>query len=162
MEHLLLGAADLDHGIAWVERITGLRAAIGGSHPGAGTRNALLPLGGKRYLEIIAPDPMQPSYNFHIDVRTLSDPRLVAWAAVAADANAVATTAREAGYQLVGPRDGSRARPDGKMLKWKTLACSTSSASRVSNQFHSSSSGLAIHCIHRRIHRKAVNLIPLR
>jgi len=121
IDHLLLGVADLDRGMAWVERTMGVKAAVGGSHPGAGTRNALISLGGRQYLEIIAPDPMQPSYNFHIDVRTLSEPRLITWAARTTDVNVIAKHAREADRQIFGPRDGSRARPDGKLLKWKTV-----------------------------------------
>jgi len=121
VDHLLLGAADLDRGIAWVERRTGVKAVIGGNHPGVGTQNALISLGGRQYLEIIAPDPAQTVYNFPIDVRTLTEPRLMTWAAVTGDINAVAKTAREAGHHILGPRDGSRARPDGKVLKWKIL-----------------------------------------
>jgi len=121
VDHLLLGAADLDRGIAWVERRTGVKAIRGGSHPGVGTQNALISLGGRQYLEIIAPDPAQTVYNFPIDVRTLTEPRLMTWAAVTADINALAKTAREAGHHILGPRDGSRARPDGKVLKWKIL-----------------------------------------
>ena len=121
VDHLLLGVSDLDRGVAEIERMTGVKAVIGGSHPGVGTRNALISLGGKQYLEIIAPDPTQTAYNFHIDVRTLSEPRLITWAAMTTDINATARQAREAGHQLFGPRDGSRARPDGKLLQWKTL-----------------------------------------
>jgi glyoxalase-like protein len=121
VDHLLLGVADLDRGIAWVERLTGVKPAVGGTHPGAGTRNALISLGGRQYLEIIAPDPGQPSYNFHIDVRTLDEPRLITWAATTTDVNEIAKQAREAGHQIFGPRDGSRARPNGKVLKWKTV-----------------------------------------
>jgi glyoxalase-like protein len=121
VDHLLVGAADLDLGIAWVELLTGVKAIMGGSHPGVGTRNALLSLGGRRYLEIIAPDPAQTAFNFQIDIRKLTEPRLITWAAVTTDINAVARNAREAGHQIFGPRDGSRARPDGKVLKWKSL-----------------------------------------
>ena len=124
-DHLLLGAADLDQGIAWVEKLTGVKAAIGGSHPGVGTRNALASLGGRRYLEIIAPDPRQTAYNFHLDLRKLGEPRLITWAARATDITATAKRARGAGLQLFGPRDGSRARPDGKLLRWKTLGVLT-------------------------------------
>jgi hypothetical protein len=46
---------------------------------------------------------------------------LIAWAALTTDINAVAMRARAAGHQIFGPRDGSRARPDGKLLKWKTV-----------------------------------------
>jgi len=121
VDHLLLGAADLDRGIVWVEKLTGVKAVIGGSHPGVGTRNALISLSGRQYVEIIAPDPAQAAYNFPIDVRTLTEPRLITWAAATGDITATAKNAREAGYQIFGPRDGSRTRPDGKVLKWKTL-----------------------------------------
>lgn len=121
VDHLLLGAADLDRGIAWVERRTGVKAVRGGSHPGVGTQNALISLGGRQYLEIIAPDPVQTAYTFPIDVRTLTEPRLITWAAVTDDITAVVNNARKAGHHILGPRDGSRTRPDGKVLKWKML-----------------------------------------
>jgi len=121
VDHLLLGVADLDRGMAWVEKLTGVKAAVGGSHPGVGTRNALASLGGRRYLEIIAPDPLQTAYNFSIDLRKLGEPRLITWAAVTTDIAAAAKRAEGAGLRLFGPRDGSRARPDGKLLRWKTL-----------------------------------------
>ena len=121
VDHLLLGVSDLDHGIAWVEKMTAVKAITGGSHPGAGTRNALISLGGRQYLEIIAPDPLQTTYNSPVDVRKLIEPRLITWAALTTDINATAKKAQESGYQIFGPRDGSRARPDGKILKWKVL-----------------------------------------
>lgn len=121
VDHLLLGVSDLDRGITWAEKNLGVTAIAGGSHPGRGTRNALISLAGKRYLEIIAPDPAQRTYNFQIDVRGLNEPRLITWAANTADLNLVAKRAREAAYQVFGPNDGSRARPDGKLLKWKSL-----------------------------------------
>jgi hypothetical protein len=121
VDHLLLGTSDLDRGIAWVEKLTGVRAPIGGSHPGVGTRNALISLGGRQYLEIIAPDPAQTTYTSSWDVRTLTEPRLITWAAATADIDAVDRRIRGAGREVAGPNDGSRARPDGTTLKWRTI-----------------------------------------
>src|SRR5512132_1912237 len=107
VDHLLLGVSDLDRGIAWVEKATGVKAAVGGSHPGVGTRNALLSLGGRRYLEIIAPDPAQTAFNFRIDLRKLSEPRLITWAAAAKNVEALAKKAREVGLEIFGLQPGS-------------------------------------------------------
>jgi Glyoxalase-like domain len=122
LDHLLLGVPDLDRGIGWVEQRTGVKAMIGGSHPGRGTRNALLSLGGRQYLEIIAPDPAQTTYGFQIDLRKLREPRLVNWAAAASDLDGLAKRASDAGQRVAGPRDGSRVTPAGATLNWRSLA----------------------------------------
>jgi hypothetical protein len=121
VDHLLLGAADLDAGIAWAEERTGVRAVVGGSHPGRGTRNALLSLGERHYLEIIAPDPEQSSIDFRVDLRGLKEPRLVNWAARSEDVAAVARMATEAKLHVIGPRGGSRVTPAGATLRWQTV-----------------------------------------
>ena len=120
LDHLLLGAPDLDSAIFWFEKAAGVRPAIGGSHPGMGTRNALVSLGGRQYLEIIAPDPAQSAFNFQIDVRSLPGPRLVTWAASTPALDEVVSTARSASLTVFGPRDGSRVRPDGTTLRWRS------------------------------------------
>ena len=123
LDHILLGCSDLDRGIAFVEEHTGVRAAFGGVHPGRGTQNALLSLGERRYLEIIAPDPAQPDAKNPLVtyLEKLSGPRLVNWAAHPGDLAAFAKKLREAGIAFEGPTPGSRKRPDGSVLKWQTL-----------------------------------------
>src|SRR6202040_4409364 len=66
LDHFILGCADLDRGIAFVEQRTGVRAAFGGVHPGRGTRKPLLSLGERHYLELIAPDPKQNSVESNL------------------------------------------------------------------------------------------------
>ncbi len=121
LDHILLGCNDLDHGIAFVEERTGVRAAFGGVHPGRGTQNALLSLGESRYLEIIAPDPKQASVQQFSVITKLIEPQLIGWAAHPGDLEAFAKKLREAGVAFKGPTAGSRARPDGRVLHWKTL-----------------------------------------
>ncbi|HKQ73061.1 MAG TPA: VOC family protein [Blastocatellia bacterium] len=121
LDHLILGASDLNQAIAWFEKATGVKPVIGGVHPGRGTRNALVSLGDRHYLEILAPDPAQQGVSLKYDLKSLTTPRLIHWVAVANDVNLVVEKARAAGLNPVGPRDGSRARPDGRMLKWSSL-----------------------------------------
>jgi hypothetical protein len=126
LDHLLLGCSDLDQGIAFVESHTGVRPAIGGVHPGRGTRNALLSLGQLHYLEVIAPDPAQaaaPTTRAELPaiLKRLTSPTLVDWAVHTSDIVGVADRLRKAGITFQGPSAGSRARPDGKLLHWQTL-----------------------------------------
>jgi glyoxalase-like protein len=127
LDHLLLGCSDLDRGVAFVEGHTGVRAAFGGVHPGRGTRNALLSLGERHYLEIIAPDPKQDSSESFAAkqwnlLKELKSPRLIGWAAHPGDLEVFASNLRESGIGFGGPWPGSRTRADGKILNWKTLS----------------------------------------
>lgn len=121
LDHLILGCSDLDAGIAWVQQRVGVRAGIGGVHPGRGTRNAVLSLGSRCYLEILAPDPAQATLTWFRQLPQLSEPRLVGWMAHPQDATALADHLRKSGIACEGPKDSSRLRPDGKTLRWKLL-----------------------------------------
>jgi hypothetical protein len=121
LDHIILGCNDLDDGIAFVHDNTGALPAFGGVHPGRGTRNALLSLGERRYLEIIAPDPAQREILHYPQIREMKDPRLIGWAVHPPDIAAIAKQLRENKVEFKGPDDGSRKRPDGRVLNWKTL-----------------------------------------
>jgi hypothetical protein len=128
LDHIILGTSDLDRGISWMEERCGVRAAFGGVHPRRGTRNALLSFGPQRYLEIMAPDPQQvdaaPAKTGSPLMKKLlglKEPKLIAWAVHTNDLASLAKKAAAAGIDIDPPRDGSRARPDGKILRWKSF-----------------------------------------
>jgi catechol 2,3-dioxygenase-like lactoylglutathione lyase family enzyme len=121
LDHVLLGCDDLDRGIAFVEEYLGVRAAFGGVHPGRGTQNALLSLGKRCYLEIIAPDPKQPEVADLRGLKVLAKPRLIGWAAHPGDLQSFGARLRESGVAFGGPTPGSRKRPDGRVLNWRTI-----------------------------------------
>jgi hypothetical protein len=122
LDHLILGAADLYRGIARVKEVTGIEPVPGGSHPGAGTRNALLSLGNRQYLEIMSIDTSQEeSGRMAGIIRNLAAPRLIAWAAATDNIRGVAQRAVSAGCKIQGPDKGSRLKPAGGILKWQTV-----------------------------------------
>ncbi len=132
VDHLVFGFSDLDSGIAWTENNLGVRAVFGGVHPGGGTRNALLSLGGRRYLEVIAPDPAQTGVIGRFgDLSGLTVPKLVTWASATDSVEEKTRLAQAAGYRVDGPIDGSRSRPDGKILSWRTLTIAGQSGGPV-------------------------------
>jgi hypothetical protein len=122
IDHIIYATRDLQVTIDALERLVGVRPAIGGQHPGRGTHNALLSLGPGVYLEIIGPDPLQPdpekARSFGID--QLSGPRLVTWAARPASLDDVVQSARAAGYDPGEIQVGGRDRPDGVHLAWRS------------------------------------------
>jgi hypothetical protein len=119
---MLLGCSDLDVGIGFVERHLGVHAAFGGIHPGRGSRNALLSLGERRYLEIIAPDPQQPRSSDVRQLYKIDPPRLIGWAAHVDDIDAVVRRLSAAGIAFEPVRPGARQRPSGQTLRWKALS----------------------------------------
>jgi hypothetical protein len=121
LDHIILGCNDLDTGVEYVYQKLGVRAAAGGVHPGAGTKNALLSLGNLRYLEIIAPDPLQSASTDPRQVADLKSPALVGWAIHRHDVDDFAAVLHAADVQTEGPKPGSRKRPDGTTLTWKSL-----------------------------------------
>ena len=121
-DHMLLGCGDLEKGIAFVEQKLGVQASFGGVHPGRGSRNALLSLGERRYLEVIAPDPAQPRSTDVRGLYQLDAPRLIGWAAHVDDMDALIKKLTAAKVALKPMSPGSRQRPSGQMLRWKALS----------------------------------------
>ena len=88
LDHLVVASARLDDGIEWVERLLGARPQPGGKHAAMGTHNALLRLGPRAYLEVIAIDPdgetpVRPRW-FALDepgmqTRLAAGPALITW-----------------------------------------------------------------------------------
>lgn len=121
IDHLVYAVPDLNAGIAHIEQLLGVRAAPGGRHPGRGTRNALLALGDRTYLEIIGPDPDQPQVTspMWLGVDRAGTARLATWAASAQHIEADARTARAAGAALGDIMAGARTTTDGIELRWR-------------------------------------------
>jgi hypothetical protein len=82
LDHLVYATPDLDATVADLTERLGVAPRPGGRHPGWGTRNAILPLGGRCYLEIVGPDEGQPDTAGRrvLDVDRIERPHMAWWA----------------------------------------------------------------------------------
>jgi hypothetical protein len=119
-DHLLWGAADLGAAVAALAERTEVHARAGGQHPDLGTHNALASLGGRRFLEVIAPDPTLPGGALARRLAGMKAPALIMWAACTRNAADTAARAEAEGYQAA-VIEGQRLRPDGTVLRWTNV-----------------------------------------
>ena len=127
-DHLVVVAQDLRQGCEWVEERLGVRPQPGGKHVAMGTHNALLSLGKRFYLEVIAVDPdgakpLRPRW-FDLDEPRMraamaEGPHLAHWVARTADIDAAAARLSDLGvptpmtrgdltWRITIPDDGHR------------------------------------------------------
>lgn len=79
IDHIVWACQDLSAGIDDIEAITGVRAQAGGKHSELGTHNALIHMGNRSYLEIVAPDPDQPGGPWSRSLQKLPGPGVLHW-----------------------------------------------------------------------------------
>ena len=104
LDHLVVAAATLGEGAAWIESRLGVAPGPGGRHETMGTHNRLLSLGPDHYLEVIAIDPQgraperprwygldHPATREHL----AKEPALIHWVERRTDLEALAARSRE-------------------------------------------------------------------
>lgn len=117
LDHLIVAAASLGEGIAFVRERLGVDPRRVGRNPGAGTDHARVALGPRRYLEILAPAPGDELSPPLAPIRALDAPRLWGWA-LATDGGRGAR-ADALGVANVPPRSDVA---DGGFVRWRNLA----------------------------------------
>lgn len=123
VDHVLLPVADLEEGARRLYERFGLRSIPGGRHPKVGTANMIVPLG-SQYLELIAIVDAKEAEGSRLGRRladALKEGRtFVAWALRTQSVEGVGGKLHAAGWNLPPVIEGSRQRPDGEMLSWRT------------------------------------------
>jgi hypothetical protein len=121
IDHIIYAAPDLDAAVADLEVRLGVRTAGGGQHLGQGTRNKLLALGERTYLEVIAPDLGQPEpaapRPYGVDGVTQGG--LVGWALECEELAETVATAAARGFHPGDVIEGRRVTPTGDPLRWR-------------------------------------------
>lgn len=125
-DHLVVAVPDLAAGVREFEQLTGARTVPGGSHPGRGTANHLVPLIPRgwegvplTYLEILGPDPAQDPALAARSLPGVTGLCAQRWAAHPADFDAAVAGADQAGVDYGDVFDMSRHTPDGSLLAWR-------------------------------------------
>lgn len=142
LDHLVVGAATLEEGVALCERILGVTPGPGGKHALMGTHNRLLNISGPHhprvYLEIIAIDPDAPPPGrarwFDLDQPTLRErlaqgPGLIHWVSRVPNLDAALANWRGEGVDAGEVVEASRGnlrwrialREDGRRLRREAL-----------------------------------------
>ena len=129
LDHLIITVPELEAGVAEFERLTGIRAVPGGSHPDRGTANYLVgltpagwPAGAHTYLEILGPDPQQKAPadgRLPLDAHLAEAMTLQTWAIHPHAFLAKVAGANTEGLDFGEVRDMSRETADGTLLEWR-------------------------------------------
>lgn len=121
VDHLVYVTPDVDRTIDDLEQVLGVRAGPGGRHPAWATRNAVIALGPRCYLEILGPDPaaLEPPQPRPLGIDELSHARLATWCAPHDDLERFVHEAARHKVDLGAVEDRSRERDDGTTLSWR-------------------------------------------
>lgn len=132
IDHLVVGAANLEQGAAWCERTFGIKPGPGGQHDFMGTHNRLLRIATvnhpRAYLEIIAADPSAQAPKdrsrwFDLDEpalqrRLVESPQLIHWVVQVPDLPGALQAWKRLGIDRGDAVDASRLTPRG-LLQWQ-------------------------------------------
>lgn len=123
IDHVILGINDLQRGVDEFSRLTGVRPAFGGAHPGRGTHNAIASLGDGTYVEILAVNPAEPrpANDPMAGLAAMTSLTPIGWALSAADLGGLKKQAEAAGIAMTQVSPGARKLPDGSTLEWMTV-----------------------------------------
>lgn len=124
VDHIIVAVDSLERGIELLRQATGVTATFGGTHPGRGTQNALIALGPRTYLELLAPNPADPERGTervaeYAEFRALTP---AGWAAQSDDAVAMREAFTARGLPGGDAAPGSRVTTAGDTLRWATIA----------------------------------------
>lgn len=122
LDHLVVASTELSALVAWWVAESGHHPAVGGSHIGLGTKNALVGLGSS-YLELVGPDPEQEEppnpRPFGIDDLPEHSIRFATFALRVYDLDEALDAVEAAGVTFSPASPMSRAKPDGSILSWR-------------------------------------------
>jgi hypothetical protein len=125
LDHIIWACDDLERGSRRFEALTGVAPRYGGAHASGLTHNALVSLGPRCYLEVLAPTgpPSAKDDAWSRLARTGGEPRILTYCLRSSRAlPELARLAEGMGAPKAQVLDNGRVTPDGVKLRWKWVA----------------------------------------
>ncbi|QIG43223.1 VOC family protein [Nocardioides anomalus] len=128
LDHLILACADVDAAAARLLAEHGLGSVVGGEHPAWGTRNRIIPAG-SAYVELMGVGDRAVAETTPLGRRVLeASADGDAWLGLAVEPDDLEATAARLGLPV---STGSRTRPDGSTLSWRSAGMEEMAARQV-------------------------------
>jgi len=125
LDHIIWACDDLDAGMREFCARTGVRPRFGGVHASGVTQNALVRIGPRCYLEILAPTgvPSSADDEWSRVARAAHEPRIMTYCMRSPrPLSELAAAARSRGLKDASVADNGRRTPEGAELKWQWTA----------------------------------------
>jgi Glyoxalase-like domain len=125
LDHIVWACDDLGRGSERIERLTGMTPHFGGVHANGRTQNALLALGERCYLEVLAPVGRERADDdeWTRGARSAGEGRVLTYCLRSPRPLVeLAAIAAARGWSRAQVQSNGRTRPDGVQLRWRWLA----------------------------------------
>lgn len=121
LDHIVYAVPDFDNAIHDLEAKRGIKPVIGGRHLLRGTKNALLNLGNSCYLEILAIDRDNATFNGPkwMGIDFITRPTITRWAIQTTKIEVDSHIIKKQYQELGRLEEGERKTPEGETLRWK-------------------------------------------
>lgn len=123
IDHLVYTVPNLEEAMDWFEEISGIRPAFGGYHTTQGTKNAVVNLGNKCYLEILAADDtntaIAPPRWMGVDY--LEKAQFTRWSLKSNDLSGDRQILKAYNSEMGRIEGGQRKMTNGNLLTWQMI-----------------------------------------
>jgi len=123
LDHLVYCVTNLDETVQQLYDEIGVQAVIGGRHLNHGTKNALINLGDKAYLELLAIDTENKHHSGSrwMGIDLISEPKITRWAIHSDNLHRDSEILKQYNEQMGDIIGGEREKENGEVLRWEMI-----------------------------------------
>lgn len=123
LDHIVYAVPDLEKAMADFEKMTGIAPVFGGYHTTQGTKNALVNLGNKAYLEFLAIDPQNTDIVAPrwMGIDLIQQPLITRWALKSDDLKKDSIIVKNYHQSMGKIKGGQRKTTNQQLLQWEMI-----------------------------------------